>query len=174
MKGQHTTCQNRIRRTRTHRLLIPKDLPHIEELPRHLSDGPALQSDRRTTIKPITLQIQLNLLPVRRIREMDTALAATKRKVPFHLKAVALRAFAHETLLDGEHLLLDGEELVALQVGERLGAVQREDFAFAFADGRAGGGGDGEVVAGEGEHFLFHLEGCGFGGVEGWVGGLRA
>ena len=94
--------------------------------------------------------------------------------MPFHLKAVALRTLAHETLLNGEHLLFDGEELVALQVGEGLGAVQREDFAFAFADGRAGGGGDGEVVTREGEHFLFHLQGCGFGGVEGWVGGLRA
>lgn len=91
-----------------------------------------------------------------------------------HLEAVALRTLAHETLLNGERLLLDGEELVALQVGEDLGAVQRDDFAFAFADGSAGGGGNGEVVAGEGEDLLFHLQGDGFGRVKGWVGGLRA
>lgn len=93
--------------------------------------------------------------------------------MPFDLKAVALRAVAHETLLESEHLLFDSEELVALQVGEGFGAVQREDFAFAFADGGAGGGGDGEVVAGEGEDLLFHLQGSGFGGVEGRVRGLR-
>lgn len=105
---------------------------------------------------------------------MHGTLAATNRKAPLDLKAVALRTLAHETLLDGECLLFDGEELVALQVGEHLGAVQRDDFALAFADGSAGGSGDGEVVAGEGEDFLFHLQGDGIGGVEGWVWGLGA
>lgn len=61
-----------------------------------------------------------------------------------------------------------------MQVGEGFRAVQREDFAFAFADRGAVGGGDGEVVAGEGEDLLFHLQGCGLGRVEGCVGGLRA
>ena len=87
---------------------------------------------------------------------------------------MALRTVAHEALLDGERLFLDGEELVALQVGERFGAVQGEDFAFTFAYRRSGRGGYSEVVAGEGEDFLFHLQSGGLRGVEGWVEGLRA
>lgn len=105
---------------------------------------------------------------------MHTTLARTDRKMALDLKAVAGRTLAHETLVQGQHFLLHGEELPALHVGEGFGAVQREHFARALAYGRAGGGGYGEAVAGEGEDFFFHLESAFGGGVEGWVGGLGA
>lgn len=59
--------------------------------------------------------------------------------------------------------------------------AQRQQFAFTFADFGPGDGLDGEVVAGEGEGFFFHVEGYGLGealgeggaqrGVEGFEGG---
>jgi hypothetical protein len=158
----------------THRLLVPNDLPRIKHLPRHLSNRPPSHRDTRTTTNPIALHSQLNLLPVSSIPEMHAALAAAKVKVALHFEAVALRTLALEAALDGRDFLLESEELVALHVGEGFGAVDGEDFAFAFADWCAGGGGVGEVVAREGHDFLAHLEGCGCRRVEGWVGGLRA
>lgn len=159
---------------KTHRLLIPKHLPDIEKLPLNLRHRPASQSDSRGAIEPIALQIQLHIRSIARILEMHTTLRTANRKMTLDFKAVPRRRLAHETLVQGDHLLLDSEEVGSLHVCEGFGAVEREDFAFAFADWLAGGCRYGEVVAGEGEDFLFHLERRFCGRIKGRVGWLRA
>lgn len=137
---------------------------------RHRPPG---KRDTRTPIKPIPLHIQLHLLPIRRILKMHTTLTTPNREMPFHLEPVPVRRLAVETLGNGEHLVLDGEELVVLHVGEFLAVAEGEDVAFAFADLEAVDGVDGEVVAGEGEDLLLHLQSLLVRTVERGIGGLR-
>ncbi len=81
---------------------------------------------------------------------------------------------AVETPVEREHLVLEREEVGAVRVGEFLRVVRGDDFAFAVADVVAVDGADGEVLAGDGEDFFFHYEGCLVGGVELAGRGLRA
>jgi len=63
-----------------------------------------------------------------------------------------------EALVDGEMFVLQGENLVALNVRELLCLANRQDLALAFAHGEPRNRGDGEVVAGQREDFLLHLQ----------------
>lgn len=81
-----------------------------------------------------------------------------------------------EALVDGQHLVLEREELRlgAVGEGEFLLVARGQDLAFAAADVEAVDGLDREVVAGEGEDLFSHLERGLVGAVEVSVGRLRA
>jgi hypothetical protein len=53
---------------------------------------------------------------------------------------------------------MEGQEEETSKENVTFRVPQREDFAFAFTDVDACDGGDAEVVAAEGEDFLFHLK----------------
>jgi len=73
----------------THRLLIPKYLPHIKETPLNLRYRPPAISDRRATVDPVSLDLQFNIIVVCGVLEFDGTPIANKLEVAFDVEIVA-------------------------------------------------------------------------------------
>jgi hypothetical protein len=164
----------------THRLLVSKELSRIKEFSRDGRDRLLVVRDLGTAIEPITLDFELNVLPIRSILEGNNALAAHELELALDLEVVTIGRLAVEGLVNGHELIGQGEELLVLHVTELLAVAQTQHFALAFADVETLGGLDGEIIAGEGENLFLECEshlvwvvelGAGWLGPERWVEG---
>jgi hypothetical protein len=153
-------------------------LSRVKELSRDGCDRLLVVRDLGTAIEPITLDLELNVLPIRSILEGNNALTAHELELALHFEVVTIRRLAMEGLMNGHELIGQGEELLVLHVGELLAVTQTQHFALAFADVETLGGLDGEVIAGKGEDLFLEGESdlvrvvelcAGWLGPEGWI-----
>lgn len=106
------------------RLLIPENLPVIHKTALNLRDLSATIGDFGTPIEPITFHFELDLLPVCCVCEMYARFGGANREVALDFKIrFGVGTLGVKGLVDGEHLVGEGEEFRAGNVCEFFGFV---------------------------------------------------
>lgn len=117
----------------TYRLLVTKHLAHIEKATTNGRDRPPRIGDLRTAIKPVALDLQLDLGLVAGVPEFDRAPATYHLPMSLDLKAMAVFALPVERLADRNHLVLQDKQLGASHIREGLAVARGNHLAMALA-----------------------------------------
>jgi len=145
------------------RLVVEYNLPHVQELAVYPGDRRSVARNLRAPVEEAPDDLELHGVAVVKVLEVHRHLRLEQGEVALDVRdglGADGRAGVDVKLAeDGEDLVGDGEDGVALVVGHGFLVAEGEDLAVDLEEHLSVGGGDLKVVPGEGDDALAELHG---------------